>query len=208
MPDCSMPSGKTEKGRKNMIIFGKKGTVNTEETVEIAVTCAKGRGLPIVAATTTGTTIRALLAEAEKQGFTGKIVAVTHVYGMKTANENELPEEDREAFEEAGVRMVTAAHALSGGERGISSVYKGIYPVEIIAQTLRMFSAGVKVCVECSLMAADSGAIRTGEPCVCIGGTGRGADTACVILPSVTARLFETKISEILCKPGFLEEEE
>ena len=190
-----------------MIIFGEKGTVNTEETVRIAVACAKGRGFPIVAATTTGTTIKALLKEAEAQEFHGKLVAVTHVYGMKAPNENELSEEDREAFINAGVKVVTAGHALSGGERGMSSVFKGVYPVEIVAHTLRMFGAGTKVCVECALMAADAGEIRTGEPCVCIGGTGRGADTACVILPSTTAKLFDTKVSELLCKPGFLPEE-
>ena len=38
-----------------------------------------------------------------------------------------------------------------------------------------------------------------------IGGSGSGADTACVLLPSYTAKLFETKISEILCKPGLME---
>ncbi|MBQ6488148.1 MAG: hypothetical protein IJI75_02865 [Solobacterium sp.] len=188
-----------------MIVFEKKGPVNTDETARIAVETAKARSLPIVAASNTGSVIRALLREADRQEYTGTIVMVTHVYGMKEANFNELSDEEREYLSSRGVKIVTAAHALSGAERGISSVYKGIYPVEIVAQTLRMFGHGVKVCVECALMAADSGNIRAYEPVVCVGGSGSGADTACILLPGYTAKLFETKISEILCKPGLME---
>ncbi len=188
-----------------MIVFEKRGLVNLEETARIAVETAKARSLPIVAASNTGRTIRALLAEAGKQEYKGKIVMVTHVYGMKQPDFNELSEEEREALSAEGVKIVTAAHALSGAERGISSVFKGAYPVEIAAHTLRMFGAGVKVCVECALMACDAGMVRYGQPAVCVGGTGSGADTACIILPSYTAKLFDTKISEILCKPGLME---
>ena len=41
-----------------------------------------------------------------------------------------------------------------------------------------------------------------------VGGTGGGADTACVITPSYTASLLETKVNEILCKPALLPQEE
>lgn len=188
-----------------MIVFEKRGLVNLEETARIAVETARERSLPIVAASNTGRTIRALLAEAGKQGYKGKIVMVSHVYGFQKPNVNELSDEERRSLREAGVVIVTAAHALSGAERGISSVFKGAYPVEIVAHTLRMFGAGVKVAVECALMAADSGAVNAGEPAVCLGGSGGGTDTACIILPSYTAKLFDTKISEILCKPGLME---
>lgn len=189
-----------------MIVFEKRGKENTAETARIAVEAALQRNLPIVAASNTGRTIRALLEEAEKQNYHGTIVMVTHVYGMKQPDFNELNDEEREALSAEGVRIVTAAHALSGAERGMSSVYKGIYPTEIVAQTLRMFGAGVKVCVECALMACDAGMVRYASPAVCVGGTGGGADTACIVLPSYTAKLFDTKISEILCKPGLIGE--
>lgn len=204
MPDCSTPSGKTEKG-KCMKVFETRGTANTEETVRIAVTYAREHDLPIVAATTTGTTVKVLLDEIKEQNYAGKITAVTHAYGAKVPNENELSEEDRAMFIEKGITVVTAAHALSAGERGMSSVFKGVYPLEIVAHTLRMFGAGTKVCVECATMAADSGNVRTGEPCVCIGGTGRGADTCLILLPAPSSKLFETKICEFLCKPGMMQ---
>lgn len=57
-------------------------------------------------------------------------------------------------------------------------------------------------------MAADCGAIQAKQPVMVVGGTGGGADTACVITPSYTASLLETKVNEILCKPALLPQEE
>ena len=56
-------------------------------------------------------------------------------------------------------------------------------------------------------MSADCGAIRAKQPVMVVSGTGTGADTACVITPSYTASLLETKINEILCKPELLAQE-
>jgi hypothetical protein len=50
-------------------------------------------------------------------------------------------------------------------------------------------------------MAADAGLIRSGEPAIAIGGSGRGADTAIVLKASNTHTFFETRILEIICKP-------
>ena len=120
---------------------------------------------------------------------------------MKSAGENELPEKERKKLEEAGAYIVTAAHALSGVERAISGKFGGAYPVEIMAHTLRMLSQGVKVCVEITTMALDSGALKKPCPVVALGGTGSGLDTACLITPGYSARIFETRVHEILCKP-------
>ena len=77
----------------------------------------------------------------------------------------------------------------------------GIYPVEIIAHSLRMLSQGVKVCVECGVMALDCAAIPYGEAIVAVGGTGTGADTACVLTPAGANAILECRVHEILCKP-------
>ena len=105
-----------------------------------------------------------------------------------------------------GIKTVTAAHALSGAERGLSTKFQGVYPVEIVAGALRMLGQGTKVCVEIALMANDSGNITYGKPVVCIGGSSHGADTACVITPGYSACLMETKIHEILCKPSLMQQ--
>ena len=56
-------------------------------------------------------------------------------------------------------------------------------------------------------MALDADAILFGQPVVALGGTGGGQDTALVITPSYSSSIMETKIHEILCKPGFYLEE-
>ena len=176
-----------------MTIFEKTGPVNTEETLNIALKTATERNLDIVVASSEGDTALSLMQKAKEAGFAGKIVCVSCAYGSKTPGENRFSQERRTTLEQNGIRVVTAAHALSG--------------VELIAYTLRMFGQGTKVCVEVALMALDCGSISYGKPIVAIGGSGRGADTACVLTPGYTANLMETKIHEILCKPSLMTEE-
>jgi len=73
--------------------------------------------------------------------------------------------------------------------------------VEIMAHTLRLFCEGMKVCVEIGAMALDAGALKKPRAVVALGGTGRGCDTACVMTPGYSAKIFDTRIHEILCKP-------
>ena len=184
-----------------MITFPAPGTENTAATLDLALAYAAKHELDIVLATCTGATALALLDRIEKAGLSLRVIAVTHVYGMAEPGKNELPPEIRTQLEAAGVTVITAAHALSGGERGLSKRFGGVSPVEIAAHTLRMFGQGTKVCVEISLMALDAGAIPYGKPVVALGGTAYGADTACVLTPAYTSNLLDTRIHTILCKP-------
>ena len=187
-----------------MLAFEKTGPANTEETLKLASSAAKERGYDIVFATTRGGTALRMLELAKEMGYTGNLVAVTHVYGFMKPGTNTLPEETRKYLNDNGVKTVTAAHALSGAERGISKVFQGVYPAELMAATLRMIGQGVKVAVEIALMATDNGAVEYGKPVVCVAGSGSGADTCCIITPSYTASLLETKVHEILCKPSLM----
>jgi hypothetical protein len=72
---------------------------------------------------------------------------------------------------------------------------------DIISDTLRIFGQGVKVSCEIVMMAADAGLVRTDEDVICIGGTGKGADTACVIKPINTHNFFDLRVKEVICKP-------
>lgn len=184
-----------------MKTFDKPGPQHTDETILTGLARARELGAPIVASTNSGASGARLCALAREQGFTGPVVVVTHAYGSRAKGVNILMEEHRAAMESSGARLVTAAHVLSGAERGISTVFKGAYPVEIMAHTLRLFGQGVKVTVEIGVMAMDAGAIPYGTPAVCLGGTVRGLDTAVVLSPSYASCILETKIHEILCKP-------
>lgn len=185
-----------------MLLFEHPGTENTAAALALAVEQAKKAGLDLVVATTGGGNIPLVLELAEKAGYAGKIVAVTHAFGSREKGKNILEPEKMQAFRDKGITVVTAAHALSGAERGISKKYSGIYPVEIVANTLKMLGQGTKVCVEIAMMALDAGAIDYGKPIIAVGGTGRGADTVCRLTPEYTADLMGTKIHEILCKPS------
>jgi hypothetical protein len=156
---------------------------------------------PIVSATTVGAAGVKLCEIAKEMGFQEKLVIVTHAYGSMEPGKNMLKDEHRETMLGYGAHLITAAHVLSGVERGISTKFQGIYPAEIIAHSLRMLSQGVKVSVEIGCMALDTGAIAYGAEIVCLGGTGHGLDTAVVMTPSHANRIFDTQIHEILCMP-------
>lgn len=186
--------------RENIHYFETKGRENTENTLKLAVETANALGIKhIVLATTDGGTAKMMADSIDHEGIT--VTAVTHAFGQAEPNTNPMSDDLRRYLTEKGFRVCTAAHALSGAERSLSNTFTGVYPVEIIAHTLRMFGQGTKVCVEICAMAADAGLIRTGEPVVAVGGTGRGADTAVVLRSEVSSRILKTKIDRIICKP-------
>lgn len=177
--------------------FGKPGKVNTQETLTLAGERAKALGInEIVVASATGET--AVSAREICSGF--KLTAVTYHCGFKAPFKHFMNAETRRDLEASGVRVVSATHALSGVERSLLSKYSGSFPVLIIADTLRLFGQGTKVCVEIAIMAADAGAL-TGEDIVAVGGSSRGADTALVLKPAHQSNMFDMRVREIICKP-------
>lgn len=184
-----------------MITFPHPGKQNTDATLRMALDYAKEHGLDIVLASSTGETALTMADLVKTTGFDRRVIVVSHVYGMSVPDENDMPEETRQAIQAAGFPVVTASHALSGGERGLSKQFGGVNPVELVAHTLRMFGQGTKVCVEIALMAADCGLLSSGRPVVAVGGTAQGVDTACVLSPGYTASMLDTRIHEYLCKP-------
>jgi hypothetical protein len=180
--------------------FEKQGRDNMERTLQIARARAEELGIrTILVATTRGATgVRA--AEAFR-GF--NVVVVTNSTGFKEPNHQELTEENRQAIEAAGAKILTCQHALGGVGRAVRKKL-GTYELEeIIAYTLRIFGEGMKVVCEIAMMAADAGLVRTDEPAIAIAGTGRGADTAVILRPANAQTFFDMRIMEILCKPRF-----
>ncbi len=178
--------------------FDGKGREHTEATLRLALKAADENNIRhIVVASVTGYSA-GLLAEAAKSK---SIICVTHADGFKEPGTNELTAEERAKLIAAGIKVLTTTHVLSGVERGISTQSGGMYPAEIIANTLRMLGQGVKVCVEIAIMALDSGLVPHGEKIVAIGGTGRGADAAVIMTPAHAKDVFSTRIHEIICKP-------
>jgi len=71
-----------------------------------------------------------------------------------------------------------------------------------MANLLRCFCQGVKVCFEIVLMSADAGLVASGEKVIAIAGTASGSDTALVIQAASTQHLRRLKVNEIICKPS------
>lgn len=176
--------------------WNEAGKECTEDTVKLALKAAKEKNIYyIVVASNTGFTAELFL----NKGL--EVVCVTHANGFKEPGENEMPMEVRKNLEALGVKVLTTTHVLSGAERAFSAKFGGINPVEILANTLRMFGQGVKVGVEIATMALDAGLIPYGESIIAVGGSGRGADTAIIIKPAHAKDILSTKIQEIICKP-------
>jgi hypothetical protein len=183
---------------RQTIYFDEPGPANTERVLQIAQQRAKELSIHhIVVASTRGATA----AQALRHFPGPSLVAVTHVTGAREPDTQELTAENRRLLEQAGVRIVTATHALGGAGRAVRKKLNTGQADEIIAYTLRLLGEGMKVVVEISLMAADAGLVRTDEEVIAIAGTSQGADTAVVLRPANTHNLFELRVLEVLCKP-------
>jgi len=183
-----------------MVLFPQKGEVNTAQTLKIAFAELKAAGLKkMVISSTRGESAKAAL---EMVPNNVKLIVVTHHVGFKEPNQDEFSNQVREELLAKGHLVHSATHVLSGVERAFRREYNGIYTAEIIANTLRLFSQGVKVCVEITLMAADAGLVRCDEWVVVCGGSSKGLDTAMVIKPANSSRMLDLKIGKILCMPS------
>ncbi|MBO8158093.1 pyruvate kinase alpha/beta domain-containing protein [Thermosyntropha sp.] len=181
------------------MFFTKAGEHNTEETVKLALKKAKELGIKdIVAASCEGETIKKILAFKDSDL---NLVCVTHHTGFKEPGINEMKSEVRKELTEKGVKILTTTHLFAGVDRAIRNHFGGVYPAEIMAQTLRIFGQGVKVAVEIAVMALDAGLIPYGKEIISIGGTASGADAAIVIKPAHSNYFFNTEVKEIICMP-------
>jgi hypothetical protein len=180
------------------LYFEQPGPQNTEHTMEAARRRAGQLGVrTVLVASTTGETG----AKAVEVFHGYDVVVVTHSTGFRRPNEQELLPEHRAAIVARGGRTLTCQHAFAGINRAVRRKLDTYQTNEIIAYTLRTFGEGMKVCLEIALMAADAGQVPVGEPCIAIAGTGRGADTAVVLVPANSDDFFDLKVLEVLAKP-------
>ena len=183
-----------------IVYFENPGIENTEAVLSIARQRAGELDIKtILVASTTGST--ALRAVEVFKGL--RVIAVSHVTGMRSPDAQELTEENRKLIESKGGLILTTTHVFSGVGRAVRKKFGAPAVGDIMANSLRVLGEGMKVACEISLMAADSGLVRTDEDIIAIGGTDSGADTAVVLKPVNAHHFFELKIREILCKPHF-----
>lgn len=185
---------------KKITYFHEEGPENTDRALDITVSyCRDNKVKKIVVASSSGATALKL---KEKAGNAIEVIAVTYGAGTRFTDEVEAFNKNHDKLMKMGIRAVRGVHALSGAERTFENKYKtGFMPLNIVADTLRMFSQGMKVCVEVSIMAAEAGYISPREDVAVLGGSGEGADTAVLLQPGYAANMFDIKIKEVLCMP-------
>jgi hypothetical protein len=177
---------------EKIVYFEEPGIENTEVTLRLAAERAKARGIKkIVLASTRGETARMAARLWADNGM--KIVVIPHQYGFM-AGQRFTPELVQE-LEKQG-------HTVHFGTMlfHTENLY-GMDTPKIMANLLRTFCQGMKVCVEIIFMATDGGHLEVGEEVIAVTGSGRGADTAVVAIAAPSTRLPELHITEIICKP-------
>jgi hypothetical protein len=185
---------------KRVVYFEKPGRENTAACLKVVSQSLNENGYKhLVVASTTGET-GLLFSEALKE--TGiNIIVVTHSSGFKEPNTVEMPPEVKKTIELNGARVHIGPMLTHSIETAFSSKFNGLYPTLIVAQSLRRFGEGAKVCCEIVMMAVDAGLIPEGEEVLSVAGTGRGADSVLVIRSAASKRFFDLKVLEIPAKP-------
>ncbi len=184
---------------RQVYYFDKPGKENTERCVEITASLVDEGYRHVVVATTEGDTGVAM--SKRLYGKDVNLVVVTHSFGFKEPNHFELLPGNREEIIKLGGKIYTTTILTHSIETAFAQKFSGLYPTMVVAQSLRRFGEGTKVCCEIVMEACDGGLIPEFEEVVAVAGTGRGADTVCIIKSAASKRFLELKVLEILAKP-------
>ena len=187
--------------RKFITYFEKQGNDYTDELIKAVKDKLEASNdiKRILIASATGESALKLYGAIED--FDIEIINVTHHMGFSGENESDISDEMVKKLEDVGIKTYFGAHAFSGAARGVTNKYGGYSPLDIVADTLRMFSHGIKVAAEISIMAADAGLIPVGEDIIAIGGRGHGVDSAVILTPVNAKDLFNLQFHEIIAMP-------
>lgn len=178
---------------EKIVYFDRPGKENTAEVIRLVKERSEAREINrFVVASTRGATARAF-SEAVT-GTNHRLVIVPWQFGFK-GEDQPFPQE---LVEELRARN----HQVHFGTMLFHTAeFYGTSAPQALANILRTFGQGTKVCLEILLMACDGGCIRIGEKVIAVAGTASGADTAVIATAGPTTRLSSLRIHEIICKP-------
>ncbi len=177
---------------EKIVYFETAGKENTAEVLRLTKERAQARGISkVVLASTRGDTARAAASAFEKSAL--RLVVIPHQFGF--GEQQRFPAELVTELEQKG------HHVHFGTMLFHTDDLYGVRAPRLMANLLRTFCQGIKVCVEIVLIACDGGLIKSGEKIIAIAGTGAGADTAVVVTAAPSPRLTDLHIHEIICKP-------
>jgi hypothetical protein len=176
-----------------IVYFEERKPENTDLTFLLVQEKLKTTGIgKVVIASTTGATARKAVDFFKDSGV--KLIVVPHQFDFRR-KVNPFPQELVKSLRDAGHEVHFGTMLFHTG-----NFYESNAPV-LMANLLRCFSQGVKVCFEIVLMATDAGLIARGEKVIAIAGTVRGSDTALVMQAASSQHLKRLRVQEIICKP-------
>jgi len=176
-----------------IVYFENPGKVNTPQVLSLVKEAAQTRNIKkIVLASTRGATAKASLETFE--GTHVKLVVIPWQYGFKDTPQP-FPQNLKTEIEGKGHKVHFGTMLFH-----TEDLY-GTKTPTIMANLLRIFGHGIKVCVEIIMMACDGGCIEMDETVIAIAGTAAGADTAVVSTAAPSTKLTRLRIHEIICKP-------
>lgn len=179
--------------KKNIVYYESTGKQNTEATFQLVKeSLATNHIKKLVIASTAGSVARQAMEYFKDTDV--KIIVIAHQFDFSSKT-NRF---SKELVEE----MKAHGHEVHFGTMlfHTEKLYGSSIPTTI-ANFLRCFSEGFKVCYEIVLMATDAGLLSTGEQVIAVAGTGAGSDTALIMQAASTQNLKNLRINEILCKP-------
>jgi len=178
---------------EKIIYFEKPGKENTGKVIEAVMERAKARNIRrVVLASTRGNTAKAFSEAVEGEDV--RLVVVPWQFGFKET-ENPFPQE-------LANELQSKQHLVHFGTMlfHTTDLYGSNMP-QAMANLLRAFGQGTKVCIEIIMMSCDGGCIGIGERVIAVAGTGSGADTAVVATAAPSTKVVSLRIHEIICKP-------
>jgi hypothetical protein len=187
--------------RKFITYFEKQGNDYTDDLIKAVKDKldATDEIKRILIASSTGESALKLYGAIDNDDI--EIINVTHHMGFSGPNESDISDDMNKKLEDCGIKTYFGSHAFSGAARGVTNKYGGYSPLDVVADTLRLFSHGIKVAAEISIMASDAGLVPVGEKIIAIGGRGHGVDTAVILTPVNAKNLFDLQFHEIIAMP-------
>ena len=177
---------------EKIIYFERSGNENTADVIRLVKERAQARRIKkVVVASTRGETARAAAKAIEGTGL--HLVVIPWQYGFRDTQP--FPPELVAELQEKGHRVHFGTMLFH-----TEDLYGNRTP-QVMANLLRIFGQGIKVCVEIIMMACDGGCVDIGEKVIAVAGTGGGANTAIVATASPSTKMTGLRVHEIICKP-------
>ncbi|MFH2011483.1 MAG: hypothetical protein ABIJ37_02070 [Pseudomonadota bacterium] len=177
---------------EKIVYFEKTGEINTQQVLSLVKERGQTRAIKkVVLASTRGETARTFAKAFEGLGV--ELVVIPWQFGFRDTHPFPL---------ELIAELKGMGHQVNFGTMlfHTDDLY-GTKTPQVMANLLRIFGQGIKVCVEIIMMACDGGCIETGEKVIAVAGSGRGSGTAVIATAAPSTKLNQLKIHEIICKP-------